>query len=157
MTGPRDWDKEMAEIDKILAKGPAPAAPGSSAVPARDTRQAQAPSAQPAARSGGGTVQTRGVHVAGVWVRALVGVAGAAALPFWPYPDTCGTKLYLYLLATAAVTVVGAWTMRYAWTHRRGFAHVAGLLTFVAGLAFAAIEILQRTHLAAAPLTWTCP
>ena len=25
MTAPRDWDKEMAEIDKVIAKAPAPA------------------------------------------------------------------------------------------------------------------------------------
>ena len=27
MTGPRDWDKEMAEIDKLMASDRAPASP----------------------------------------------------------------------------------------------------------------------------------
>jgi hypothetical protein len=32
-----------------------------------------------------------------------------------------------------------------------------GLLVFLAGLSFAAIEILQRTGYAAVRLGWTCP
>ena len=65
--------------------------------------------------------------------------------------------LYLYLLATFTVIVVGIWTMRYAWTHRRGVAHVAGLLVMLAGMAFAGYEILERTSLVAVRLLWTCP
>ena len=155
MTGPRDWDKEMAEIDKLLAKGPEPASPAPATPATRDARPAAPAALQ--ARPAPGPVATRRVHIAGVWVRALIGLAGAATLPFWPYPKGCGTMLYLYLAATFVVAAIGAWTMRYSWTHRRGVAHVAGLLAMVAGLGFAAIEILQRTHLAAAQLSWTCP
>jgi hypothetical protein len=150
MTAPRDWDKEMAEIDKLLAKGPAPAASNVPAPQGRDARPA------PAVPPSTGVV-TRGHHIAGVWVRALLGVAAAAALPFWPYAKSCGTMLYLYLLSTFAVIIVGAWTMRYAWTHRRGVAHVAGLFVLLAGITFAAVEILQRTTFAAVHLGWTCP
>jgi len=152
MTAPRDWDKEMAEIDKLLAKGPAPATPGTTAAPVRDGPPRSSVATAPSSTA----VVTRGHHIAGVWVRALLGVAVAAALPFWPYAKSCGTSLYLYLLATFAVIVAGVWTMRYAWTHRRGVAHVAGLLVLLAGLAFAAVEILQRTSLVAVRLTWVC-
>lgn len=159
MTGPRDWDKEMAEIDRLLAKGtpPAPASPAASSAPARSPQATAQPTARAvAAPAPPGTI-TRGHHVAGVWLRALLGVATAAALPFWPYVKACGTSLYLYLLATFAVILLGIWTMRGAWTHRRGVAHIAGLLVLLAGIGFAAIEILQRTSLAAVHLTWTCP
>lgn len=156
MTGPRDWDKEMAEIDKLLAKDRPPATPSAPKAPVPSAREGQPRSSVPVAQSATGIV-TRGHHIAGVWVRALLGVAAAAALPFWPYAKSCGTMLYLYLLATFAVIVVGIWTMRYAWTHRRGVAHVAGLLVLLAGLTFAAAEILQRTSLVAVHLTWTCP
>jgi hypothetical protein len=150
MTGPRDWDKEMAEIDKLLAKGGSPGTPGAPA------REGPPRSSAPAVQSTGVTV-TRGHHIAGVWVRAFLGVAAAAALPFWPYAKSCGSMLYLYLLATFAIIVVGIWTMRYAWTHRRGVAHVAGLLVMLAGIAFAGFEILERTSLVAVRLLWTCP
>jgi hypothetical protein len=153
MTGPRDWDKEMAEIDRLLAKGGTPVAPST---PAKPAREGAPRSPAPVAKSSTPVV-TRGHHIAGVWLRALLGVAAAAALPFWPYAKSCGTMFYLYLGTTFAVIVVGSWTMRYAWTHRRGVAHVAGLFVLLAGLAFAAAEILQHTSLAAVRLTWTCP
>ncbi len=153
MTRPRDWDKEMAEIDKLLASGGPPPASAASAVPARG---GDAKARAPVAPTTTGVV-TRGHHIAGVWVRALLGVAGAAALPFWPYAKSCGSMLYLYLLAALAVIVVGIWTMRYAWTHRRGVAHVAGLLVMLAGMAYAGFEILERTSVVAVRLLWTCP
>ena len=157
MTAPRDWDKEMAEIDRLLAKGGAPASPPASPPAVTPARRADAPAPAAKASTAAGVPQTRGRHIAAVWFRALLGVAAAGALPFWPYGKACGTMLYLYLGATLAVIVVGIWTMRHAWTHRRGVAHVAGLLVLLAGLAFAAAEILQRTSLAAGRLSWTCP
>ena len=153
MTGPRDWDKEMAEIDKIIASGKAPVAAGAPAVPAREG-QSRGPA--PVVQGAAGTV-TRHRDKLGVWIRAVVGIGGAVALQLWPYGKSCGTMLYLYLLSTLAVIVVGAWTMRGAWTHRRGVAHIGGLLVLLAGLGFAALEILQRTGYAAVRLGWTCP
>jgi hypothetical protein len=152
MTGPRDWDKEMAEIDKIIASGKAsPAAsPPAGGVPARAGQQAPA-------RPATATTVTRGRDKVGVWLRTLVGAGGAVALQLWPYAKGCGTMLYLYMLSTLAVTLLGAWAMRGAWVHRRGVAHVGGLLVFLAGLTFAAIQVLERTSYAAAPLGWTCP
>jgi len=157
MTGPRDWDKEMAEIDKLLAKGDGgkPAPPASAALP---VPQGSAPQARPAAA----VVQapavrvTRGRDLAAVWFRTLIGAVGAAALPFWPYSKTCGLMFYLYLLGVAGVTAAGIWAMRGAWTHRRGVALVGGLLVLIAGLGFAAIEILHRTSFAATRLGWIC-
>jgi hypothetical protein len=153
MTGPRDWDKEMAEIDKVIASGKAPPLSNAPALPAATG------SSRGAVAAGSGALPTATRHrdKFAVWFRALLGVAGAAALPFWPYGKSCGLMLYLYLLATLAISVVGAWTMRGAWTHRRGVAHTVGLLVLLGGLSFAAIEILQRTGYAAVRLGWTCP
>ena len=142
MTEPRDWDKEMAEIDKIIASGKAPP-------------PAPAPQALPAVAPG--PVQTRGRDKVGVWFRTLLGAAGAAALPFWPYGKTCGMMLYLYMLGTLGVIAAGIWAMRGAWTHRRGVAHIGGLLVLLAGLGFAAIAIIHRTGFAAGRLGWICP
>ncbi len=150
MTGPRDWDKEMAEIDKLMGSE-RPALPAGAAPVARRE------SAAPVARDAAPAPMTRRRDTAGVWFRAVLGAAGAAALPFWPYAKSCGLPLYLYLIGTAGVIAAGIWTMRGAWTHRRGIAHSAGLLVLVAGLTLAALEIAQRTGFAAVRLTWTCP
>ncbi|HEY8062280.1 MAG TPA: hypothetical protein VID74_05760 [Gemmatimonadales bacterium] len=153
MTEPRDWDKEMAEIDKIIASGKAPPpAPVPQALPAGAPPRSSAPVA-----IAPGPVQTRGRDKVGVWLRTLLGAAGAVALPFWPYGKTCGAMLYLYLLGTLGVIAAGIWAMRGAWTHRRGVAHIGGLLVLLAGLGFAAIEIVHRTGFAAGRLGWICP
>ncbi|MBK9549589.1 MAG: hypothetical protein IPO52_10940 [Gemmatimonadetes bacterium] len=100
---------------------------------------------------------SRGRDTVFVWLIAILGVLGAVALYYWPYNKTCGTWLYGYLIGVAAVAGCGLMTMRSSWTHRRGLAHAVGLLTFLAGLAFAAAEILPRTGYAAESRTWTCP
>jgi hypothetical protein len=154
MTEPRDWDKEMAEIDKIIASGKAPPpAPATQALPAG----ASPPRPSSPAASSPGPIQTRGRDKVGVWFRTLLGAAGAAALPFWPYGKTCGIMLYLYMLGTLGVIAAGIWAMRGAWIHRRGVAHAGGLLVLLAGLGFAAIEIMHRTGFAAGRLGWICP
>ena len=150
MTGPRDWDKELAEIDKVIANT-RPQAASPAALPAPSPRAAAAPSAAPVA-----TVATRGRDKFVVWARALIGLGGAIALPFWPYGKSCGTMLYLYLLAALAVSAFGIWTMRASWTHRRGIAHVVGLITLLGGLSFAAFEIFEHTAFAATRLAWVC-
>ena len=154
MTAPRDWDKELAEIDKVIASD-------KGGLPGNVPALAPGKGAPRAAISAPATVSsqslTRHRDKLGVWFRTLLGIAGAAALPFWPYGKSCGTMLYLYLLAALAIAVTGIWAMRGAWTHRRGVAHIGGLLVLLAGLSFAAIEILQRTGYAAVRLGWTCP
>lgn len=153
MTAPRDWDKEMAEIDKLLATGKPPAVPGTPATPLREG-QPKAP--VPVAQQRPATV-TRGRDKVGIWFRTLLGAAGAVALPFWPYGKTCGMMLYLYLLGTLAVIAAGIWAMRGAWVHRRGMAHIGGLLVLLAGLSLATVEIIHRTSFAAGRLGWICP
>ena len=151
MTDPRNWDKELADIDKLMA---ADRSPGST-VPAKAGEGAGRPApSRPAAPTG---AVTRPRDTIGIWFRALLGILGAAALAYWPYDKGCGSMLYVYLAGVAAVMGIGAYTMRYAWTHRRGVAHVVGLLVLLAGLSLAALEILPRTGYAAVTRTWTCP
>jgi hypothetical protein len=147
MTGPRNWDKELADIDKVIASTPTAGAP--------PARIAGAASPDPIRSAPAGGPRKRDLF--GVWLRALIGVAGAVALPFWRWGHTCGLYLYLYLASAVVIALVGLWTMRGAWTHRRGLAHVTGLLVLLYGAAFTASIILQRTSYAAVRLTWTCP
>lgn len=153
MTDPRNWDKELADIDKLMATD---RPPSTSNAPAKvgDGVGRAAPVAAP---RGAGSVTTRPRDTFGIWLRALLGILGAAALANWPYPKACGSMLYLYLAGVAAVIGIGGYTMRYAWTHRRGVAHVVGLLVLLAGVSLAALEILPRVGYAAVTRTWTCP
>ncbi len=152
MTGPRNWDKELADIDKVIASDKA--LPTGSAAPARvmgNDAGAMQQSSRPMSPA------TRKRDLAWVWLRALIGIGAVAALPFWAYPKACGAFLYLYLAATSAVTLFGLWTMHGAWTHRRAMAHIGGFVVFLGGLSFTLIQILQRTSYAAVRLPWTCP
>jgi hypothetical protein len=153
MTDPRNWDKELAEIDKLMAADKASAG---SSVPVKASEGGSRPAAA-APRSAAGAGTTRPRDTLGIWLRALLGILGATALAYWPYNKQCGTSLYLYLAGVAAVVGIGLYTMRYSWTHRRGVAHIVGLLVTLSGLALAAAEILPRTGYAAVALTWTCP
>lgn len=154
MTGPRDWDKEMAEIDKIIASG--------KAVPATPNVPATNAPAPLGARAGVPTANaprtvTRKRDTAAVWFRVVLGAAAAVALPFWPYNRACGTMLYAYLLGGVAIAAAGIWAMRGAWVHRRGVAHVFGVLILMAGVALVALEVLHRTGFATVRLGWLCP
>lgn len=159
MTEPRDWDKEMAEIDKMISAdrsaAATPAPNSASNLPARSGAPVgQATPARPAPASPVRTSRPR--DALGVWLKALLGALGAGALVVWPYGTVCGTPLYAFLGGAAAVAAAGIWTMGSAWVHRRALAHIVGVLVMLAGLILGAREILPRTGYAAEAHTWTC-
>jgi hypothetical protein len=161
----RNWEAEMAKIDKQLASvsdeallaeskavastktaGRTVAAP-TVAAPARS-----AAAAAPAARAAGAW---RG------WVKVAIAVGAAAGLMFWPWPASCGGPLIGFTAATGAVAMLGAWSAVATWRHRLGLAHVASLLVVVWGLALGAREVLPRVGYAmptpARSDGWSCP
>lgn len=148
MTGPpRDWDKEMAEIDKIIAKQPAPA-PGARGGPA----------ALPAPQRAAPTAPSRtGRDALATWVRVLLGVTVASGVGLaWPYAHACGLPLYGYLAATGGVALAGLWGAVTSWSRRMGLAHIVSLLVALWGAALLGKAILERTEFAKQPATWRC-
>ena len=146
--GPRDWDRELANIDKAIARQgssspPAGPAPGGGPV-APGSRPA--PPALPVSR--GGIVLT--------WFWVVLGIALAAALLLWPYDRSCGLPLTFFLGAAGTTAVFGLLGAFSAWLHRRGIAHVLSLLVLVSAAVAAAREILPRTGYAKESLTWLC-
>lgn len=139
----RDWDKELAKIDKRLesasdaqlfpeTKGAAPA------------QQAQVA----AARSATST-----------WpaiLRLILSVALGVAILFWPYGNRCGLGLAGYLIAVAAVVTSGVWSALWTWRHRTGRAHALSILLIVWGLILGAGEVLPRIGYAKQILSWSC-
>jgi hypothetical protein len=143
---PRDWDKELAAIDKVIASQPAGRA--EAPAPAGATRAGSpAPASdRPIGRMAALTT----------WLRVLLGVLLAAAITQWPYPSACGVNLAVYLGAIGAVVVAGAWSGATSWTRRQGWAHLFSLLVLLWGLVLGAREILPRIGYAAHHAAWTC-
>lgn len=150
MTGPsRDWDKELAEIDKVIA------------------RQPPAPAGKPAVAGGGGSVPSaapapaappvrRGRTVLTAWIRVLLGVAVAVGVTQWPYVHACGMAAYGYAVAAGGVVLAGLWGAVTSWQRRMGLAHTVSLLVALWGGVLLGQAILERTGYVAKPLTWSC-
>ncbi|HEU4699524.1 MAG TPA: hypothetical protein VFS40_10115 [Gemmatimonadales bacterium] len=159
---PRDWDKELAEIDRAMGRMPAPAperAPGGSPpAPAvgRGPDAAAIPVGSSRVAAPGRPAATTGRHVAAAWLRVLLAVALGVALVFWPYPKSCGLQLTGYLVVAALTVLMALWAAFGTWRHRRGFGHVVALLALGWGAVALAMEVLPRIGYAREALTWRC-
>ncbi|HEV8148878.1 MAG TPA: hypothetical protein VGP61_01705 [Gemmatimonadales bacterium] len=150
MTGPpRDWDKEMAEIDKLMAKQPAAPAPSPPAL-----RAAAVPASRPVSAAPVAVGRDRLT----TWVRVLLGIAVAAGVTLaWPYAHVCGLPLYGYLAALAGVVVAGLWGVVHSWKRRLALAHVISLLVTLWGALLLGKATLDRTGYPRHPAAWKCP
>jgi hypothetical protein len=144
MSDQRDWDRELANIDKAIAKqGPTPAgAP---------------PSGASAPRSPAGVPAPRRRSVALAWFWVMLAVALAAALPLWPYEKSCGLQLFFFLGAAGVTMLVGLLGAFSSWAHRRGFAHLLALSVLAWAGIMTAREVLPRVGYARQSRTWMCP
>jgi hypothetical protein len=160
----RDWDKELAKIDKQLAsisddalvQKPAAAPAQAGKVPA-----GKAPARAPVAALPSGVPrverETRGWAV---YLRLLLSVAAGIALLIWPYDTRCGTGLIGYLGATGIVTASGIWSAVWTWRHRAPRAHTISLLLILWGMVLGSIQVLPRIGYGKPdpqhPATWAC-
>lgn len=147
---PRDWDKELAEIDKILAKGPV-------APPANAPATKAAAGGPPAPAPRGAPVVANRRSVFGTWARALAGAVLAGAMTQWPYVHACGVPLLLYTLAAGAVFGVGVWAAVASWRSRIPAAHIVSLVVAGWGVGLLASVVLPRIGYAVEQLGWLCP
>lgn len=149
----RDWDREMREVDKLLAKLPdADPSLGRGAPPIRGG--AGAPGGMPTVR----TMLARGPgSPAATWLWLGLGLLLCVGLLIWPYSHVCGAKLLLYILAIVALLVVGSWSAISSWKHRQGFPHLLSFLILLAGAILATGVILPRVGYAGQQGIWLCP
>jgi hypothetical protein len=148
MTGPpRDWDKEMAAIDKVIAQQPAPPA-GKPALSGGSAPTARSGSPAPVFRSGRATLTA--------WVRVALGVAVAVGVTQWPYLHACGLPAYGYVAAAGGVVLAGLWGAVTSWSRRMGLAHVVSLLVALWGAVLVGAAVLERTEYVAKPGVWRC-
>jgi hypothetical protein len=162
----RDWEKELAKIDRQIKSlpedvppAPAPAASRPASSPARLPAGGSPPARggdASAAPAGKGTPATTTL---GVLARLVLATALGVGVLFWPYASRCGPGLAGYLVAVGAVAVGGAWSAVWSWRHRAAKAHLLSLLLVLWGLSLAAIEVLPRVGYAKADPTrsvWIC-
>ena len=143
----RDWDRELAKIDKQLESVSDEQLFPKSAAKTTPQREAIAEK------------QTR-TSTLGVMMRLLLSVALGIGMIFWPYEARCGAGLMAYLLAVVVLIGAGAWSAVWAWRHRAGKAHVLSLLIMLWGTILGAQEILPRVGYAKPtldhPSVWQC-
>jgi hypothetical protein len=146
---PKDWDKELAKIDRAMARMPPPAAdPAPARKSAAPARGSAAPGVAPQHAGPRATTTT--------WLRVLLVLTLALAMPLWPYPKGCGVGLYAYLAAAGIVVLAGAWAGISTWHRRRAIGHVLAILVLLWGLILIAAEVLPRVGYAKAAIRWTC-
>jgi len=141
---PRDWDRELADIDRQMAKqgGSPPGGPAS------------LPSPRAPVPAGGAAVRRHSVAL--VWFWVLLAVALGFALPLWPYQRSCGLQLIFFLGAAGVTVVIAVLGALASWSARRGLAHILSLLVLVWAAVVALREVLPRVGYAKTSLTWMC-
>jgi hypothetical protein len=139
----RDWDKELAKIDKAMESM------------SDEQLYPSAAAKTPGAKSEVAAVQ-RTTSTFGVFVRLVLAVALGVGILFWPYQSRCGAGLAGYLGAVLAVLGAGVWSSIWTWRHRAGRAHILSLLLALWGLLLATVELLPRMGYAKQSLPWTC-
>ncbi len=144
----KNWDKELARIDKQLESMADEAMlPTSAASTPEGKAQIKA--------------QQSRTRTLGVFLRLALAVGLGVGILFWPYEARCGFGLAGYLAAVAVVTGSGVWSSIWSWRHRAPRAHVLSLLITLWGLTLGTLEILPRSGYAkvdpARPVSWFCP
>lgn len=137
---PRDWDRELAEVDKLLAKLPNADPTLGRTVPVR--------AAAPATTGSGGTF--------GTWVRVGLAVTLAIGMTVWPYAHACGLQLAYYAGGIVMVIFAGVWGAVSSWQRRVATAHLLSLGAVIWGLVLAATVVVPRAGYAKTPATWLC-
>lgn len=147
--GPRNWDKELADIDKIIATTPpaklAPGPAGGSPAPAQAAPRATA--VGPVGRK----------EFLSTWFRVGLGVLLGLGMTQWPYFYACGTGLFIYLGTVGVVALSGLWGAMTSWRRRMGWAHTLSLLVLIWGGVLAASAVLPRIGYAKRAAVWWCP
>jgi hypothetical protein len=133
---PRDWDKELANIDRAMAKQGGPVSGAATPV------APQAP---------------RRRFIALAWFWTVLGLVLGVALLLWPYDKNCGIRLIFFLGAAVLAVIMACLGAFASWAHRQGAAMLLSLIVILGAGIMAAREILPRAGYAKEAREWTCP
>ena len=144
----KDWEKEMAEVDRLLKKLPGEPTPSAGSAPTVRNTPVVAPP---------GADLTAAGQWLGTWARVVLGLLIGIGMTQWPYTHGCGLRLIFYLVGVTAVIAAGTWSGISSWKRRLGVAHVLSQGLIIFGLVLAAREVLPRIGYAKAEAPWLCP
>lgn len=144
----RDWDREMREVDRLLAKLPEADPTLGRGVPTVPVSPRTVVGGAPQPASGRAWLTT--------WMRVGLGLALGLGMIVWPYGNSCGLKLVFYLIGATTVTVAGVWGALSSWRRRLGWAHALSIVLIIWGLALAGRQVLPRIY-GKQPIPFFCP
>jgi hypothetical protein len=147
---PRDWDRELAAIDKVIEQQKSGAPPPPIALPPGTVARVPAGAATPPPVAAGRSV-------ARTWFWTVLALALGIGLAVWPYPKACGLQLFFFLGAAAVTVVAGVVGALASWSHHRGVAHLICLLVLLWAGVVGASEALPRSGYARESRPWLCP
>ncbi|PYO73076.1 MAG: hypothetical protein DMD64_08465 [Gemmatimonadetes bacterium] len=153
----RDWDREMREVDRLLAKLPEAEPTLGRGVPTVPV--SPRPGLGVGAVGAGGTLPAspaRGRAWITTWMRVGLRLALGIGMIVWPYSHACGLKLVFYLIGATAVTVAGVWSALTSWKRRLGIAHTLSIILIIWGLGLAGRQLLPRLY-GKTPVPFFCP
>ncbi|MBI4500829.1 MAG: hypothetical protein HY700_06670 [Gemmatimonadetes bacterium] len=134
---PRDWDKELAKVDRLIAAGGEPAA---------------APARVPAPTVAG----PRPRETFFTWIRLSLALIVGIGMTQWPYLHGCGLPLFAYLGGVVTVIVASLWSMISSWRSRSATAHFLSVALLLWGSALGLREVLPRVGYARQSANWFC-
>jgi hypothetical protein len=143
-----DWSTKLKKIEREFQGLPPEPSPAFKKLQSEEERRAQERAKQRVAAMGAGA-------------RLILVFALFGALTVWPYENNCGSGLFGYLGAEAAIIAGGLWVAFTTWRARLPKMHALSLLIVLVGLVLIAAEVLPRTGYATVdpkhPPAFWCP
>jgi hypothetical protein len=143
-----DWSTKLKKIEREFQGLPPDPSPAFKKMQSEEERRAQERAKQRVAAIGAGA-------------RLILVFALFGALAVWPYENACGSGLFGYLGAEAAIVAGGLWVAFTTWRARLSKMHTLSLLIVLVGLGLIAAEVLPRTGYASVdpkhPPAFFCP
>ncbi len=156
----RDWEKELAKIDKQLASIPDEELIPAPVPPATGMPRGVAAPAARASSVAAPVIGVTGKAKAWAFTKLALAVAAGVAIWFWPWPARCGLPLIYLVAAGGGTSLLGVWSSASTWRLRMGRAHMLSLLVVVSGAVLVAREVLPRVGYAQSsfdrPDRWSC-
>jgi len=143
-----DWSTKLKKIEREFQGLPPEPSPAFKKLQSEEERRAQERAKQRVAAIGAGA-------------RLILVFALFGALVVWPYEKACGSGLFGYLFAEAAIVAGGLWVAFTTWRARLPKLHAVSLLVILVGLGLMAAEVLPRNGYARVdpkhPPVFFCP
>ena len=154
--GPRDWDKELAEVDKLIAGlQNEPAAPAGQPAPGGTTTRKAVPGAATELATRRASQGRRDLLAAWLWF-VLAIILGVALAFFWPYQRDCGMPLYGYLGAVTVFAAASTCSIIWSWRMRMAVVHGLSIVLLFGSALLGAREVLPRIGYAKQAASWQC-